>query len=133
MAKQNVIPLSRRSTKDLRGNLDGLQLLSQLNKSLIALNEIDEELSETIHEVTRDVYDEEGNLTHTEHYKTTSLDKETIAVYHCRQSGRKIQIDTLMKMLNKVLPDLKAVENTTNLNDKATAALQAFAAAAAEE
>ena len=44
-----------------------------------------------------------------------------------------MMIDAALKMLNKVLPDLRAVETGKDLGDKAAMALAAFAEAAAEE
>jgi len=133
MSRQQIIPFKNKKVSDPRARIDTLQLLGRLNDNLEALSKIDQELEDAITDFERDIMDDEGNVIRTEYYKSTTLDKETIAVYHTRQNGRKIQIDTIMKMLNKVMPDLKAIEQTSDLTDKATAALRAFAAAAAED
>ncbi len=129
----SVTQFRKEAKKDLRTNIDGLEILSNLKKNLDALTQIDEELENAIHDFERDVMDDEGNIIRTEVYRSTTLDRETIAVYHARQAGRKMQIDAQLRILNKVLPDLKAVEKTKDINDKAAMALAAFAAAASEE
>ena len=133
MSKRSVIPFKHKRATNPRDRIDVVGLLGQLNQNLEALNKIDEEMEACIQDFERDVLDEDGNVLRTEFYRSTTLDKETIAVYHTRQNGRKIQIDTIMKMQNKALPDLRAVEQSSDLTDKATAALTAFAAAASEE
>lgn len=115
---------------DIRTHLNGAALLGELQKHLQAFNTIDKELEDSIQDFTREILDVDGKVIRTESYRSTILDKETIAVYHTRQSGRKIQIDTVLKMLNKVMPDLKAVENVDDLGNVADRALLAFAEAA---
>ena len=130
----NIAKFKQQRAKELRTNINGLELLGEINKNFRALDQIDEELADAVQDFERNVLDEDtGEIIRIETYKSTTLDKETIAVYHTRQAGRKMQIDAQMRLLNKVLPDLKAVENTSNLNDKAAQALKAFAAAAAED
>jgi len=118
---------------DTRDHVDGAALLGELTKELNALETIDQELENSIQDLEREIYDSEGNVLRTEHYRSTLLDRETIAVYHTRQSGRKTKIDTLLKMLNKVLPDLKAIENTDDTGGAAERALLAFKKAASGE
>lgn len=126
-----IRPFGRSRTKtDIRTHLNGAALLGQLEKHLEAFTKIDEELDESIQDFTRDIVDSEGKHLRTEHYKSTILDKETIAVYHTRQSGRKVQIDTILKMLNKVMPDLRAIETTDDIGSVADRALLEFAKAA---
>ncbi len=137
MAFKNSIAVIKpfRKTKhptDLRTHLDGPMLLGQLQSHLEAFTKIDKELEDSIQDFEREVLDGEGKVIRTEHYKSTILDKETIAVYHTRQSGRKTQIDTILKMLNKVMPDLKAIETTDDIGNIADRALLAFAEAAKE-
>ena len=136
MAKSNlIVPFNRKppkSKRDLRAHLDGTALLGKLNDNLRALDKIDEQLAESIQDFEREVMDNEGNVVRTETYTSTTLDKETIAVFHTRQAGHKMQIDTVLKMLNKVMPDLKALEVTDNIKDASTKALEAFATAASE-
>ncbi len=130
----NSITPFRKNKKplDLRRQLNGLEILNTLNKNLKALEKIDDELEDSIQDFERNVTDENGEVIRTEFYRSTILDKETIAVYHTRQAGHKMQIDTALKMLNKVMPDLKAIEHSDNLKDASTKALEAFAIAAAE-
>lgn len=116
--------------QDLRTHLNGAALLGQLQKHLDAFSIIDKELEDSIQDFTRDILDEDGKVIRQESYRSTVLDKETIAVYHTRQSGRKVQIDTVLKMLNKVMPDLKAIETTDDIGNIADRALLAFAEAA---
>ena len=129
----NVTQFRKKAKQDLRLNIDGLRIIGSLQKDLEAIDKIDEELSSAVQDFEREVLDDEGNVLRTEFYRSTTLDKETIAVYHTRLSGRKMAIDSKLRMLNKVLPDLKAVEKSTDIHDKAAMALAAFAAAASEE
>lgn len=131
----NITRFKQRSrTPDLRHNVDGLELLGRLNQNLEELSNIDKELSDSIQEFEKPIYDPDGNPTgEVTYYKSTILDKETIAVYHSRQYGRKMQIDTLLKMLNKVLPDLRSIDLTNDQGSATQRALAAFAAAAAKE
>ena len=115
---------------DLRTHLNGAALLGELQRHLTAFETIDKELKNSIQDFSRDILASAGKLIRTEKYRSTVLDKETIAVYHTRQAGRKVQIDTVLKMLNKVMPDLKAVETTDDIGNLADRALLAFAAAA---
>jgi hypothetical protein len=133
MANNSVTKFRQKAKKDLRADIDGTRLIADLQHNLKALSKIDEELEQAIQEFERDVLDNDGNLIRTERYKSTLLDKETIAVYHTRQAGRKMQIDTTLRLLNKVLPDLKAVEKTKDLNNRSEQALLAFAKAASSE
>lgn len=131
-----VKPFARGSTKkdiDLRTHLNGPNLLGQLQMHLDSLSSIDKELEASIQDFERNILDEDGKTIRTEKYRSTVLDKETIAVYHTRQAGRKTQIDTVLKMLNKVMPDLRAIETTDDIGDVASRAMKAFAAAAAQE
>jgi len=130
---QVVRPFSRQSRAkktDLRDNLHGPHLLGQLQVHLNALTTLDKELEASVQDFTREILGPDGESIRTESYRSTVLDKETIAVYHTRQAGRKVQIDTVLKMLNKVMPDLKAIENTDDIGDVAARALLAFAEAA---
>ena len=120
---------SRKQT-DLRTHLNGAALLGELQRHLTAFETIDRELKNSIQDFSRDILDSAGKIIRTEKYRSTVLDKETIAVYHTRQAGRKVQIDTVLKMLNKVMPDLKAVETTDDIGNLADRALLAFAEAA---
>ena len=123
-----------RKNVDLREHVDGARLLGELNKELNALERIDKELEDSIVESERQIIDEgTGELLRTEIHRSTILDKETIAVYHTRQAGRKTKIDTLLKMLNKTLPDLKAVENTNDVGGATEKALLAFKNAAQKQ
>ena len=129
-----ITPFSRgKQTKDLRTHLDGPSLLGRLDTHLRALDKLDEELENSIQEFTRDVFNAEGEVIAEEQYTSTSLDKETIGVYHTRMNARKIQIDTALKMLNKVLPDLKAIETLDDIATASDRALKAFAEAARRE
>jgi hypothetical protein len=126
----NVIRTDKFNKLDLRTSIDGLGLLSQLQKHLRALDNIDEELQNSIQDFSRDILDAGGEILRTEQYRSTVLDKETIAVYHTRQAGRKVQIDTVLRLLNKIMPDLKALEQTGDIGSIADRALLAFAEAA---
>lgn len=129
-----VVPFGRGKKKAaLRTHLNGAALLGQLQKHLTDLESIDHELASSVQEFSRDIMGPDGDILRTEQYTSTSLDKETIAVYHTRQAGRKVQIDTILKMLNKVMPDLKAIENTDDLASTADRALLAFAEAAKQQ
>jgi len=132
---QLVKPFTRTTRKktDLRTHLDGPNLLGQLQQHLEAFTTIDKELEDSIQDFEREILDGEGNVLRTEHYKSTILDKETIAVYHTRQAGRKTQIDTVLKLLNKVMPDLRAIETTGDIGSVADRALLAFAEAAGKD
>jgi len=132
---KNVVTPFKRNTKvkDLRTHLNGPALLGTLNSHLNAIGKIEKELEDSIQDFEREILDAEGNHLRTETYRSTILDKETIAVYHTRMHARKLQIDTSLKMLNKVMPDLKAIENTEDIANAAERALAAFAAAAAED
>ena len=130
----SVVPFQRKKqTPSLRKQVNGIELLAELNKNFKALTDIDAELANSIQEFEKNTIDTETGEVITSFYKSTILDKETIAVYHTRQAGRKMQIDAIMKMLNKVLPDLRAIETSKDVGDKAAMALAAFAQAAAEE
>ena len=130
----SVVPFQRKKqTPSLRKQVNGIELLAELNKNFKALTDIDAELANSIQEFEKNTIDTETGEVTTSFYKSTILDKETIAVYHTRQAGRKMQIDAIMKMLNKVLPDLRAIETSKDVGDKAAMALAAFAQAAAEE
>ena len=130
----SVVPFQRKKqTPSLRKQVNGIELLAELNKNFKALTDIDAELANSIQEFEKSTIDTETGEVITSFYKSTILDKETIAVYHTRQAGRKMQIDAIMKMLNKVLPDLRAIETSKDVGDKAAMALAAFAQAAAEE
>ena len=129
---QVVRPFSRNSRQkktDLRDNLHGPHLLGQLQKHLNALTTLDKELETSIQDFERNIT-ENGEFVRIEKYRSTVLDKETIAVYHTRQAGRKVQIDTILKMLNKVMPDLRAIETSDDIGNIADRALLAFAEAA---
>ena len=129
----SVTKFKQQARKDLRQSINGNTLIADLQANLKALSQIDKELQDTISSFERDVFNEEGEVIGTERYQSTTLDKETIAVYHTRMNGRKMQIDTTLRLLNKVLPDLKAVEKSKDLNNKAEMALAAFAAAASKD
>ena len=129
-----VTPFNRGNNKkkqvDLRTHINGANLLGQLQKHLNALEGVDEELAKSIKDFTREVLDQNGKTIRIEKYRSTVLDRETIAVYHTRQNGRKVQIDTILKMLHKIMPDLKAIETTDDIGNVAERALKAFATAA---
>ena len=93
---------------------------------------IQKELEDSVKPMTREQIDAETGEVTTIEYISTTMDKETIAVYHTRLNARKMQIDTTLKMLNKVMPDLKAIENTDDIANAAERALAAFALASAE-
>ena len=119
--------------KDLRDHLNGPIILGSLATHLKAIESLEKELEDSIQDFEREVMGADGEVIRTETYRSTILDKETIAVYHTRMNARKLQIDTSLKMLNKVMPDLKAIENTDDIANAAERALSAFAQAAAEE
>ena len=135
MSDQNIIiPFQKGKIKqDLRKHLDGPKLLGRLGTALAGLDKIDAELSDSIRVHTQYEHDDNGEICGEKEYTSTVFDKETIAVFHARQAGYKMQIDTVLRMLNKVMPDLRAVEVTDNLKDAKTAALEAFAIAARGE
>ena len=126
-------PERKSNQRELRTHLDGVAILGELQNHLKAIDEIDQELQDSIRDFERTTIDQETGEERVEFYRSTVLDKETIAVYHTRQNGRKMQIDTIMKMLNKVMPVLKAVEAIGDSRNKAEQALAAFAAAAASD
>ena len=130
-----VTPFKRNKSKkiDLREHLNGPGILGSLGTHIQAIDKLEKELEDSVQDFERDICNAEGEVIRTETYRSTVLDKETIAVYHTRMNARKLQIDTALKMLNKVMPDLKAIENTDDIQDAARRALTAFAAAAAQE
>ena len=129
-----ITPFQRnKKVTDLRTHLNGPILLGKLGSHLKALEEIDTELEGSIKQFSRETVDQETGEVMTELYTSTTMDKETIAVYHTRMNARKMQIDTTLKMLNKVMPDLKAVEVMDDMANAADRALKAFALAASEE
>ncbi len=132
MTSRSVVTPFKRSRKrtTLRTHLNGHALLGTLQTHLTALEAIDKELENSIQDFERNILNEAGDVIRTETYRSTILDKETIGVYHTRINARKIQIDTALKMLNKVLPDLKAIENIDDIANAAERALKAFAEAA---
>ena len=130
---QVVRPFNRKPRKektDLRDTINGASLLGELQNHLNALTLLDKELEASVQDFTREILDPDGKLIRTETYTSTTLDKETIAVFHTRQAGRKVQIDTVLKLMNKVMPDLRALEQTDDIGDVAGRALKAFAEAA---
>jgi len=131
---KNVITPFQRNKKvtDLRAHLNGPVLLGKLAGHLDAIEKIEQELEDSVKLMTRNAIDGETGESTTIEYTSTTLDKETIAVYHTRMNARKLQIDTTLKMLNKVMPDLKAIENTDDIANAAERALKAFAAASAD-
>jgi hypothetical protein len=132
--KSVITPFKRnRKVTDLRTHLNGPALLGTLNGHLNAIGALEKELEDSIKDFDREILDAEGNHLRTETYRSTVLDKETITIYHTRMNARKLQIDTALKLLNKVMPDLKAIENTDDIANAAERALAAFAAAAAQE
>jgi hypothetical protein len=135
MPSTNVITPFKRDKKvtDLRTHLNGPNLLGKLGSHLKALEEIDQELEGSIKQFSRETVDQETGEVTTEIYTSTIMDKETIAVYHTRMNARKMQIDTTLKMLNKVMPDLKAIEVLDDTANAADRAFKAFARAASEE
>lgn len=128
-----VARFTGKKTKDLRTQLSGVEILGNINQNLRALDKIDEELDNAVQDFDREVLDENGEVIRTETYRSTILDKETIAVYHTRQAGYKMKIDTSLKLLNKVLPDLRAIDQTGDIGNAADKAIKAFALAASEE
>ena len=132
--KSVIVPFKRnKQVRDLRTHLNGPALLGKLQTHLEALTAIDAEMEASIQDFTREIINSETGEVTQEIYRSTILDKETIGVYHTRINARKIQIDTALKMLNKVLPDLKAIENLDDIANASDRALKAFARAAAEE
>lgn len=134
MRSGNVITPFKRNKKvlDLRTHLNGPVLLGKLGAHLEAIEKIETELEDSVKTMTREqINSDTGEVTQIE-YTSTTLDKETIAVYHTRMNARKLQIDTCLKMLNKVMPDLKAIENTSDIANAAERALAAFAEASAD-
>lgn len=132
-AEQVIIPFQKNKKKrDLRLHLNGPVLLGNLSKHLDAIGKIEKELEDSIVEhITESIDPETGEVTQTS-YTSTKLDKETIAVYHTRINARKLQLDVGLKMLNKVMPDLKAVETLDDIANASERALRHFAMAAAE-
>ena len=130
-----VIPFQRKSRHeiDLRTHLDGPVILGQIATHLTAIGHLEQELADTVMQHSRTHIDEVTGDEVTTEWVSTTLDKETIAVYHTRMTARKLQIDTALKMLNKVMPDLKAVESLDDVANAADRALKAFAVAASEE
>ena len=134
MGTSVVTPFKRnKRVKDLRDHLNGPVLLGSLATHLKAIESIEKELEDSIKDIEREILDEKGKVIRTEYYRSTILDKDTIAVFHVRMNARKLQIDTVLKMLNKVMPDLKAIESSNDLKNATDRALEAFAAAAAQE
>ena len=136
MPKQSTVitPFKRnKRVTDLRVHLNGPVILGNLSKHLEAIDDLEKELEDSVQDFEREILDTKGEVIRVETYRSTVLDKETIAVYHTRMNARKLQIDTCFKMLNKVMPDLKAIENTDDITNAAERALAAFAAAAATE
>ncbi len=134
MSRSNVITPFQRNKKviDLRTHLNGPVLLGRLGTHLDAIEQIEKELESSVKLMHREeINSETAEVTRIE-YTSTTLDKETIAVYHTRINARKLQIDTTLKMLNKVMPDLKAIENTDDIANAAERALAAFAQASAD-
>lgn len=134
MSQSVIIPFKRnKAVADLRTHLDGPVLLGRLAIHLNAIDKIEQELEASIVEQFSESKDPEtGEVTQIS-YTSTKLDKETIAVQHTRINARKLQIDTTLKMLNKVMPDLKAIEVNDDIANAAERALRAFASAASEE
>lgn len=131
----NVITPFKRNSKvtDLRAHLNGPVLLGKLSTHLRAIDNIEKELEDSIKQHSRQEIDANTGESVTIEYTSTTLDKTTVAVYHTRINARKLQIDTLMKMLNKVMPDLKAIETMDDVANATERALRAFAQAASEE
>jgi len=130
MNSRVITPFKRnKKVTDLRTHLNGPVLLGKLGTHLEAIEAIEKELENSVKQFTREeINSATGEVTQIE-YTSTTLDKETIAVYHTRMNARKLQIDTCLKMLNKVMPDLKAIENTDDIANAAERALSAFAQA----
>ncbi len=132
--KSVVIPFQRgKQIADLRTHLDGPAILGKLGKHLNDIDAIEKELEDSIKPMSREYTDQTTGKQVVIEYTSTVLDKETIAVFHTRINARKLQIDTTLKMLNKILPDLKAIETTDDIANAVDRALRAFATAAAEE
>jgi hypothetical protein len=133
MSQTVIIPFKKnKAVKDLRTHLDGPGLLGNLVKHLDAIGKIEVELEQSIKEHSREEIDESTGEVSLITWTSTTLDKETIAVYHTRINARKLQLDVGLKMLNKVMPDLKAVETLDDIANASERALKHFAAAAAE-
>jgi hypothetical protein len=129
-----IIPFKKnKAVADLRTHLDGPVLLGKLATHLQAIEDIEKELEDSVHDQVYESIDPETGEVNQVAYSSTKLDKETIAVYHTRMNARKLQIDTTLKMLNKVMPDLKAIETTDDIANATERALRAFATAASEE
>jgi hypothetical protein len=127
-----VTPFKRnKKVRDLRSHLDGPSILGKIDQHLRALDKLESELEDSVKDFERNVHDENGEVIRVETYRSTVLDKETLGVYHIRMNARKLQIDTALKLLNKVMPDLKAIETTDDIVNAGQRALKAFAAAAA--
>jgi len=134
MSQSKVITPFKRNKRvtDLRTHLNGPVLLGKLGSHLEAIEKIESELEDSVKQMSREEINSQTGEVTTIEYTSTTMDKETIAVYHTRMSARKLQIDTCLKMLNKVMPDLKAIENTDDIANAAERALQAFASASAD-
>ena len=133
MTGKVITPFKRnKKVTDLRTHLNGPVLLGKVGSHLEALDQIEKELEDSIKQMSRQEVDQETGEITTITYTSTTLDKETIAVYHTRMNARKLQIDTTLKMLNKVMPDLKAIENTDDIANAAERALKAFANASSD-
>ena len=129
--KSSVIPFQKdRKSIELRQNIEGHILLGKINDHINALEAIEQEMCDSVQDFERNVTDEATGEVTTYYYKSTTLDKETIAVFHTRISARKVAIDTTLKMINKVMPDLKAVEVIDDMANAAERAMKAFAEAA---
>ena len=129
-----IVPFKKgKQSHDLRTHLNGPVLLGKLQTHLTAIEKIEQELENSIKDFTRSQIDQATGESTEVTYTSTTLDKETIAVFHTRINARKLQIDTTLKMLNKVMPDLKAIETTDDIANATERALRAFAAAASEE
>ena len=132
--KNQVITPFQRNKKvtDLRTHLNGPVLLGKLGSHLDAIERIELELEDSVKLMTRTEIDHSTGEERIIEYTSTTMDKETIAIYHTRMNARKLQIDTTLRMLNKVMPDLKAIENTDDVQNAAERALAAFAAASSD-
>ena len=132
-SKSVIIPFQRnKSVQDLRTHLNGPAILSKLLTHLNAIDKIEKELEDSIKNHTRESIDPDTKEITIIEYTSTTLDKETIAVQHTRINARKLQIDTALKMLNKVMPDLKAIETLDDIANASDRALKAFARASTE-
>ena len=55
----NIAKFKQQRAKELRTNINGLELLGEINKNFRALDQIDEELADAVQDFERNVLDED--------------------------------------------------------------------------